>query len=171
VRAVCPRVPDERGLAHYVMKHPHLGKITDLGFAPDPVEPRCAPGYVCNSPGGSSILGSFFPNYRLPAFSLSFLCQAGTRWAEAELLFQTLPAKGGPPKHDANRRPLENRRFSAARTELVKPPEPDFPWLNLLEPALALCQASSHWHQLLPNEKIRGLSQASYFSGTKMRQL
>lgn len=171
MRAVCPRVPVERGLAHYVMRHPHLGKITDLGFAPDPVEPHCAPGYVCKSPGGSSVLGYFFPNYRLPTFSLSILCQAGTKGVKAELLFQTLPAKGGPPKHAAGRRPRESRLCSAASTELVKPPEPNFPWLNLLEPALAFCQASSRWHQLLFNEKIRGLSQASYFSGTKMRQL
>lgn len=149
------------------MRHPHLGKITDLGFAPDPVEPRCAPGYVCKSPGGSSVLGSFFSNYCLPTFSLSFLCKPNS----ACKFCQTLPAKGGPPKHAASRRPRESRLCSAARTELVKPPEPDFPWLNLLEPALAFCQASLRWHQLLFNEKIRGLSQASYFSGTKMRQL
>lgn len=58
-----------------------------------------------------------------------------------------------------------------ACTELVKPPDPDCRWLNLLEPAPVLCQASLHWHYLLLNEKIRGLSQAFSCNGTKMRQL
>lgn len=158
MRAVCPWVPVERGLAHYIMRHAHLGKITDLGFAPDPAEPLCAPGYVCKSPGGSSILGSFFPNYRLPTFSLAEKSSAsqGTKRGKAELLFQTLPAKGGPPKCAASRRPWESRLCSAACTELVKPPKPNFPWLNLLEPALALCQASLRWHRLLFNEKNKG---------------
>lgn len=59
--------------------------------------------------------------------------------------------------HAASMRPQESKLCTAARAELVKPTEPDFPWLSLLEPALAFCQASSsHWHQLLFNEKNKG---------------
>lgn len=167
MRTVCSRISVERVLAPCVMRRFHLGKITDLSFAPDPVEPRCAPGYVCRSPGGSCF-GILHPTLS-PPNRPPVLLQAGRpSWGES---FSKLPAEGGPPKHAASRRPRESRQSSAACTKLVKPPEANFPWLNLLEPALAFCQASLRWHWLLCNKKIRGLSQASYCSGTEMRQL
>lgn len=150
------------------MSRPHLGKITDLGFAPDPVEPCYAPGYVCRSPGDLGILlpKLLHPNL-LPALLLRAEVPAGRR----QSCFSKMPGKRGLTPHAASGRPQESRLCCAACTELLKPPEPSFPRLNLLEPALAFCQASLRWHRLVFNEKIRGLSQTPCCSGTKMRPL
>lgn len=174
MRAVCPQVPVERpGSLRYETSS--FRKDHRPGFCPRPCGTSLCP-WICLQISrrllrfGILLLKLLPPNL-LPVLPLQAKLCLQTLPNSACKFCQTLPAKGGPPKHAASRRPRESRLCRAAHTELVKPPELDFPWLNLLEPALALCQASLRWHRLLFNEKIRGLSQASYFSGTKMRQL
>lgn len=160
MRAVCPRVP--------AMSHPHFGKITDHGFAPDPVEPRRAPGHVYRSRGGFGIL---LPKLSHPNLLPALLLRAEVPAGRRQSCFSQLPGKRGRTPHAASRRPRGSGLGCAACTELLKPPEPSFPRLNLLEPALAFCQASLRWHRLVCNEKRRGLSQAPGCSGTDTRPL
>lgn len=117
------------------------------GLCPRPCGTSPCP-WIC--PQTSSALGSFL--CILPTLSISFLCESGNKEqvgrqsCSPKLCLQKEVQQSVLPAGDPG-----NAEFSAC-TELVKPPEPECPWLSLLKPVLMPCQASLRWHHLLPNE-------------------